>query len=118
MKNTAKSKIVIEDDRTGTSKETLKRAFLDNLYYVQGKIPEVASLNDLYMALAFTVRDRMLHRSHYALQEYLTRDFKVVSYLSAEFLVGPHLGNNLINLGLFKEFEDAMAELEREIASK
>ena len=30
-------------------------------------------------------------------------DAKVVCYLSAEFLTGPHLGNNLINLGIYDQ---------------
>ena len=54
--------ILVEDDRTGTSVETLRRAVLDNLFYIQGKFPEIATTNDYYMALAFTVRDRLLHR--------------------------------------------------------
>ena len=51
-----------EDDRVALSKEAFKHAFLDNLFYVQGKIPALATKRDYYMALAFTVRDRMLHR--------------------------------------------------------
>lgn len=50
----------VEDDRTGLSVETLRRAILDNLYYIQGKFPAIATLNDYYMALAYTVRDRLL----------------------------------------------------------
>jgi starch phosphorylase len=46
----------IEDDRTGLEVETLKRALADNLYYIQGKFPEVATARDYYMALAYTVR--------------------------------------------------------------
>ncbi len=111
MKKPAKNNIIIEDDRTGIEKETLKRAFLDNLYYIQGRIPEVASRNDFYMALAYTVRDRILHRWLHVIREYIKKKSKIVSYLSAEFLMGPHLGNNLINLGLYDEFETAIGEL-------
>ena len=50
-----------ENIRTGTSPETLAQAILDNLYYVQGRPPELATRNDWYMALAYTVRDRLLH---------------------------------------------------------
>jgi starch phosphorylase len=35
----------------------------------------------------------------------------VVCYLSAEFLTGPHLANNLINLGIYGETEQAMKQL-------
>ncbi len=92
--------ILVEDDRTGTSVETLRRAVLDNLFYIQGKFPEIATTNDYYMALAFTVRDRLLHRWVKTVETWLQKDVKIVCYLSAEFLMGPHLGNNLINLGI------------------
>ena len=41
--NLAAVPVEIEDDRTGLSKDALKRAFVDNLYYVQGKFPALAS---------------------------------------------------------------------------
>ena len=49
--------------RTGTSVEALKQAFTDNLFYVQGRFPVIATGNDNYMALAYTIRDRLLERS-------------------------------------------------------
>lgn len=111
MKNSVKSQIIVEDDRTGIDKETLKRAFLDNLYYLQGRIPELATRNDYYMALAYTIRDRMLHRHLHVIREYFKQKSKIVAYLSAEFLMGPHLGNNLVNLELFEKVNEVMAEL-------
>jgi starch phosphorylase len=42
--------------------ETLRRALADNLFHIQGKWPEIASRNDFYLALAYTVRDRMMQR--------------------------------------------------------
>ncbi len=55
-----KNSIKVEDDRTGLETQTLRRALLDNLFYIQGKFPEIASKNDFYLALAYTVRDRLL----------------------------------------------------------
>ena len=49
--------VQVEDDRTGMSIETLKRAFADNLLYIQGKDESSATLHDYYQALAYTVRD-------------------------------------------------------------
>ena len=47
--------------RTGHSAADLKQAILDNLYYIQGRMPELATPTDWYMALAYTVRDRMMN---------------------------------------------------------
>lgn len=103
--------IQIEDDRTGINVETLKRAFLDNLFYIQAKFPKISTQNDYYMALAYTVRDRLLHRWLNTTQTYLEKSPRTVAYLSAEFLLGPHLGNNLINLGLYNVLKQAIEEL-------
>lgn len=105
------SNIQVEDDRTGTNVETLKRAFLDNLFYIQAKFPHIATKNDYYMALAYTVRDRLLKRWLQTTQTYLEKAPRIVVYLSAEFLMGPHLGNNLIDLGLYNVVKQAMEEL-------
>ncbi len=59
MKNKPKSQ-ERENICTGTSPETPAQTLLDNLYYVQGQLPELATKHDWYMALANTVRDRLL----------------------------------------------------------
>jgi starch phosphorylase len=105
------SSLQIEDDRTALSKEALKNAFFDDLFYVQGKFPALATKNDYYMALAFAVRDRMLQRWISTAAAYTKQASRTVAYLSAEFLMGPHLGNNLINLGIFDRVEQCMGEL-------
>ena len=92
--------IRIEDDRTGLSVATLKRAIADNLYYLQGKLPQQATLNDYYLALAYTVRDRLMPGWLSTMQTYFDSEVKVVCYFSAEYLVGTHLSNNLVNLGI------------------
>ena len=101
----------VEDDRTGLNVETLKRAFLDNLFYIQGKFPDIATQNDYYMALAYTVRDRLLKRWLKTAQTYTERGSRTACYLSAEFLLGPHLGKNLINLDIYDDVQQAMQEL-------
>lgn len=97
--------------RTALTAEALAQSFLDNLFFVQGRSVERATVNDLYMALAHTVRDRILERWLATLRSYQAQDVRVVCYLSAEFLTGPHLGNNLINLGIYDETEQAMRQL-------
>src|SRR5262249_8591968 len=112
MESSAKTSLeAVEDDRTGLTVSALRRAFADNLYYVQGKFPEIATKNDFYMALAYTVRDRQLHRWINTIETYLKqKEPKVVCYLSAEFLLGPRLGNGLVSLGIFNEVRQAMEE--------
>ncbi len=102
--------IQVEDDRTGLDIQTLRRAMADNLFYIQGKFPEIATQNDFYMALAYTVRDRLLQRWLNTVHTYLKSKVKKVCYLSAEFLVGPHLGNNIINLDIFEQVRQAVEE--------
>ncbi|MEJ1958849.1 MAG: glycogen/starch/alpha-glucan phosphorylase [Nitrosomonadales bacterium] len=100
-----------EDNRTGLSKEALRKAFLDNLCYVQGKFSALATKHDYYMALAYTVRDRMLQRWISTAEAYMRQGSRTVAYFSAEFLLGPHLGNNLINLGIQEPTRQAIREL-------
>ena len=88
----------------------LKRAFAYNLFYQQGKPVETATLTDLYMAVAYTVRDRMQHLFINSVENLMEKKIRVVSYLSAEFLMGPYLKNNLCNLGLLEEVEQALRE--------
>ena len=97
--------------RTALTVEALARSFLDNLLFVQGRSLERATVNDLYMALAHTVRDRLVERWTSTVTNYQAQDVRVVCYLSAEFLTGPHLANNLINLGIYDEAEQAMRQL-------
>jgi starch phosphorylase len=101
----------LEDERTALNKEAIKNAFLDDLFYMQGKFPALATDNDYYMALAYAVRDRMLQRWISTAAAYTKHGSRTVCYLSAEFLMGPHLGNNLINLGIFDTVKECMTEL-------
>ena len=99
-----------ENIRTGLSVEAIKQSVLDNLYFHLAKVPNTANRNDWYMALAYTVRDRIVQRWIKTLQNF-TEDLTIVAYLSAEFLMGPHLGINLINLGIYDEVFQAVKEL-------
>jgi starch phosphorylase len=100
-----------EHTRTGLDVEHLKRAFVDSLIYDQGRYPERATGLDYYLAIASAIRDRLVQRWVNTIKMYSHEDVRVVCYLSAEFLLGPHLGNNLLNLGIERQARQAMEEL-------
>ena len=100
-----------DDVRSQESVESIKTDLLDHLFYTQGRLPEFATRNDWYMALALTVRDRLLDRWIKTVRTLMRRDVRVVSYLSAEFLIGPQMGNNLINLDIYDEVRTAIEDL-------
>jgi starch phosphorylase len=100
-----------EDNRTGQSVEALKRSIMDNLYYRGARIPAVATRNDWYLAVAHTVRDRITNRWIKSVDTIVKKDVRIVSYFSAEFLMGPHLVNNLINLGIYEQMKEATGQL-------
>ncbi len=100
-----------EHTRTGRSVDALKRAFTDNLFFVTGQPFAKATPQDHYRVLAYTIRDRLLERFIESAQNYKRARAKTVCYLSAEFLLGPHLGNNILNLDLRDNVARAMTEL-------
>ena len=53
---------IIDDERTSLTVPALKQGILDNLFYVVEKRPRSATDMDHFMALAYTVRDRILAR--------------------------------------------------------
>jgi glycogen phosphorylase len=101
-----------EPIRTGLGVEAIKLDFLDNLFYIQARFRDVASPSDLYQALAYTVRDRLLERWVRAAQAYKESAARTVCYLSAEFLLGPHLGANLLSLDITEKVRQALRELD------
>ncbi len=108
--------IQVEDDRTGMSPETLKRAVLDHLQFTRSKDISSATLHDVCHALAHTVRDRLVTRWMTTQRTYQQHDPKRVYYLSAEFLLGRFLANNLISLGLYEIAKAGLAGYGLDIA--
>src|SRR5262249_29065047 len=103
--------------RTGMTTDAIAEGLVDNLRCLQGTRPEYATRTDWYMALAATIRDRVLDRCMTTLDHLANADTKAVAYLSAEFLTGPHFGNSLVNLGLWEKAEQAVALVGQDLAS-
>jgi starch phosphorylase len=91
--------------------DEIKRAFRDNLRSGLGRPEQVATKNDFYLALALTVRDRLFEQTVETIETYGGLNARRVAYLSAEYLPGPHLANNLLNLGITEVTREALREL-------
>ncbi len=104
--------------RTGQSSAEIQQAILNHLHYTQAKPLPFATRNDWYMATAHAVRDQMLHNWLTTFDIFMSsprEKHKIVSYLSSEFLMGPHLGNNLVNLGLSEPVHKALSALGQDL---
>ena len=86
-----------------------------HLFYSQAKSPSLATQIDHYMALSLAVRDRLLQNWVDTAEVYTKRGVRTAAYLSAEYLLGPHLENNLVNLGLRDEARHACKEMGLEL---
>ncbi|GJF10417.1 alpha-1,4 glucan phosphorylase [Mycolicibacterium cyprinidarum] len=100
-----------EDIRTSMSPDALRKAIEDHLRYSLGRPAALLEPQHYYHALALAVRDRMQQRWTDTTQTYLDLSKKVTCYLSAEFLMGPHLGSNLLNLQIEEEARAALTAL-------
>ena len=103
-----------EDERTGMTAASLRQGVEEHLRYTLGRPAQLLQPQHYYHALALAVRDRMQDNWIDTTQTYVDLKRKVAVYLSAEFLLGPHLGNNLLNLGLEEEARQALADLGQE----
>ncbi len=101
----------INEIRETISIEKFKQAFLDCLRFQLGCTLLSATKNDLYIALSLMVRERIFRQDYCSLENYCERDKKIVAYLSAEFLPGPHLSNNLLNLKITEQVREALSSM-------
>jgi starch phosphorylase len=107
-KNSINASKIAKGHATESKVEALRRNIMDNLYYRQARIPGTATNNDWYMAVAYTVGDQITSRLIQTLKAVCQKGVRILSYLSAEFLLGPHLVNNLVNLGIYDEMVEAV----------
>jgi starch phosphorylase len=106
-----------DDNHHRTSVKAFARAFNDSLLYAVGRFPAIATPNDRYLALSHAVRDRLFLRWRATGQTYRLKRSRTVCYLSAEFLLGPQLGSNLLNLGAYDDARAAMQALGLDFAA-
>jgi len=104
-----------ERSRTGLSADALRRGIVDHLRYSIGRPAAALRSEHYYRALALAVRDRMQDNRVASTQTSLDLGRKVTCYLSAEFLMGPQLGSNLLNLGIEEAARAALDELGQDL---
>jgi starch phosphorylase len=97
-----------DPQRTGLTSADLLDGVTEHLFFTVGRTKDSATPHDLYLALSHAVRDRLMSRHLASKDEFRQQQAKSVAYLSAEFLIGPQLGNNLLMLGLRQEAEAVM----------
>src|SRR6476469_2255411 len=97
--------------RTGVTAEEIKQAFLDTMHCALGRSESGATKQNIYYALALTVRDRLFDRTVDTIGKYGGANARRVGYLSAEYLPGPQLANNLLSLGITEATREAMRSL-------
>ena len=88
------------ENRAGTTAEEIAVSFRNHVTHSVGRPLESSSLIDKYHALSAAVRDRLMDQWLETIETYRQKDVRVLAYLSAEYLLGPHLGNALVNLGI------------------
>jgi starch phosphorylase len=101
--------------RTGMDADSLRRGIVDHLRYSVGRPAAALNPDHYYRALALAVRDRMQDNRVVSTQTSLDLSRKITCYLSAEFLMGPQLGANLLNLGIEAEARAALQELGQDL---
>src|ERR1700742_3960839 len=106
---------LVEPTRTGMQAAALQRAINDHLRYSIGRPAAARRPEHYYRALALAVRDRMQDRRVVSTQTSLDLGRKVTCYLSAEFLMGPQLGNNLLNLRMERAAKAALAAMGQDL---
>ena len=84
------------NNRTGRTVEAFTKAMQDNLYYTRGQSVHGATHNDIYMALSYTIRDHLIERWRKTTDAYFETNPKFIYYLSAEYLLGRQLHQNML----------------------
>ena len=85
--------------RVGTTVEDFEQNLLSNLYFQRGTTIESASAGDAYHTLAVTLRDRLVDRYARTVAAHYETNPRFVYYLSAEYMLGRQLNQNLLYTG-------------------
>ena len=92
-------------------KETFKETVKDNVRALYRKTIEEATPQQIFQAVSYAVKDVIFDDWFATQKAYDEADAKTVYYMSMEFLMGRALGNNLINMTVYKEVKEALDEM-------
>lgn len=96
---------------TSFDKESIKQSIIGKLQRYNGRTIQEASNQQIYRALASTVRDQIMQKWMISREERKTNKSKRLYYLSVEFLMGRSLYCNILNLVSTDAYKQALAEL-------
>ena len=92
-----------------------KEAFIEdvkeNVKNLYRKTLDEASQQEIFQAVSYTVKDVIIDDWLATQKAFDKQDPKMVCYMSMEFLMGRALGNNMINLKMYKEVKEALGEI-------
>ena len=92
-------------------KDTFKETVKNNIRKLYRKSVEEANQQQLFQAVSYAVKDVIFDDWFATQKAYDEADAKTVYYMSMEFLMGRALGNNLINMTVYKEVQEALDEM-------
>ena len=92
-------------------KEGFKERVKENVKTLYRKTIDEATQQQLFQAVSYAVKDRIIDNWLATQKQYEMDDPKTVYYMSMEFLMGRALGNNMINLMAYDEIKEVLAEL-------
>ncbi len=104
-------KTATNSSRSGNSSESIKQGFLEHLKYTLGVDDYTTTNHDRFMALSYTIRDRIIDQWIKTQQTHHNKNTKRAYYLSLEFLMGRAMGNNIINMQLEDNVSEVLKEL-------
>ncbi|MCH7589842.1 glycogen/starch/alpha-glucan phosphorylase [PVC group bacterium] len=113
MKKIQHKKIPLEAHKNDP--KSIAASFLYNLEQKLAKDEYSATELDCFLALAYTIRDRLVSNWIKTQQSYHHKNVKRVYYFSFEYLIGKTLGNSLLNLGLEEACDRAMKLLDLDV---
>ena len=92
-------------------KEKFKKELESNVRMLFRRKLEEATPQQIYQAVAYSVKDDIIDNWIETHKAYEKQDKKMVYYMSMEFLMGRALGNNMINLLCYDDVRETLEEL-------